>query len=296
MDSLFNCRVLITGGAGFTGKHLITKLQGLGAKVKVLTKEESLLNDSALPKLTEAISQYNPEYVFHLAAISFVGHKKKSDFYDVNVIGTDCLLSALCDANLAHLKKVIIVSSANVYGNKESNSINEAEICEPVNHYAISKVAAEAIAKTYFDDLPIIITRPFNYTGMGQSDSFIIPKLVKSFQRKDAQIEVGNIETKRDFSSVDFVVNAYIKLILSPFDSEIVNICSGKTYKISKIIEMLSELSGHHPVILINPAFIRKNEIMDIGGDNKKLISMIGQLKIDTLDETVMHMYKGLSK
>lgn len=120
------------------------------------------------------VAQAQPDAVVHLAAISYVAHEDASALYAVNTVGTTHLLDAV--AALRHAPRcVLLASSANVYGNCNHSPIAETQAPAPVNHYAMSKLAMEHMARTYADRLPLIITRPFNYTGPGQARSSSSP-------------------------------------------------------------------------------------------------------------------------
>ena len=156
-------KLLVTGADGFTGRHFSSRAVKAGHEVVKLKAD--LLDREALH---DEVLLVRPDLVVHLAAISFVGSPDKISFYAVNVIGTTNLL----DAILALPKvpfKVLLASSANVYGNCDISPIDEKVAPNPINHYAASKLAMEHIALTYKGKIPIIITRPFNYTGPGKT-------------------------------------------------------------------------------------------------------------------------------
>ncbi|HBA57592.1 MAG TPA: hypothetical protein DCZ37_06970 [Alteromonas macleodii] len=277
-------KVLLTGINGFTGVHLKCALEDAGYQVFGLTHSRSAKTNqftadlSDKRSLLEVIKSVSPDYVIHLAAISFVAHGDSNDFYRVNVLGTENLLQALVQSNV-NLKKVIVSSSANVYGNL-GGVISENACPQPVNHYACSKLSMERIVRNYFDALPIIITRPFNYTGIGQANHFLVPKIVSHFKDAKSIIELGNIDVYRDFSAVTFVADSYLKMLESNYKSEIFNICSGKSISLQEIIGHLESLSGHKIDVKVNQNFVRKNEVTSITGDNEKLLQAFPELKV----------------
>jgi nucleoside-diphosphate-sugar epimerase len=222
----------------------------------------------------------------HLAAISFVGHQDPLDFYRVNVIGTLNLLEA-CDAVGHTPRKLLIASSANVYGNVTSDAIDESFPLTPVNHYAASKAAMETMVRTWFDRLPILIVRPFNYTGRGQAPNFLVPKIVGHFARREPSIELGNIDVARDFSDVRYVASAYAALLDSDVAAETVNVCTGTPYTLRNILSVASELTGHEIEVRINPAFVRQTDVKMLAGSPTKLRSLVPAVEsipfIDTL-------------
>jgi len=238
----------------------------------------------------EAVAQVKPDVVVHLAALAFVGHGDAEGFYRVNVFGTLNLLEALA-ALESPPSKVLIASSANVYGTPNVEVIDESICPAPVNHYACSKLAMEHMARTWFDRLPIIITRPFNYTGSGQDERFLIPKIVGHFARGEPVIELGNLDVSRDFSDVSDVVAAYVALIESEAAALTVNVCSGQATSLREIIAMMSTIAGYEIGVRVNPAFVRANEIPRLRGDNTALCRLIGHRTRTQIKDTLQHMF-----
>ncbi|MDH6420893.1 nucleoside-diphosphate-sugar epimerase [Polynucleobacter sphagniphilus] len=279
-------KILITGVAGFTGLYLTSAAEVAGHHVVSL--QADLTNKSAIEA---ELRQVSPNAVVHLAALSFVGHANDAAFYDVNVIGTMNLLEGL-----SSLPKrpscVLLASSANIYGNCEVSPITETQSPSPVNHYAMSKLAMEFMAKTYFDRLPLVITRPFNYTGLGQGSQFLIPKLVAHFSQKAEYIELGNLHVEREFNDVRMVCDAYIQLLTKGVAGEVYNICSGKPFTLKDVILTLERLTGVCLDVRVNPAFARANEVHKLYGSPKKLENCIGPLRAYDLQDTLQWMLK----
>lgn len=290
-------KVLLTGCNGFTGKYVEKDLISSGYQVVGLVhknpKENQIacdLTDKAA--LIECLTAVKPDYIIHLAALSFVGHKAPKEFYDVNVFGTINILEALQEVNLS-IKKIILASSANIYGNpKEVSVITENTLPMPVNHYAMSKLAMEHMAKLWFDKFPIIITRPFNYTGPNQEAHFLVPKIVSHFKQQSANIELGNLDVARDFSDVRYVAKVYTQLLESDARSEIVNICSGQKTELKEIISTMEEIAGYKINVRVNPDFVRKDEIKVLIGSDQKLKSLISLPKKIELRQTLLDMYQ----
>lgn len=277
-------KILVTGADGFTGRHFVREAQVQGHDVVELRAD---LRDVAA--LSSEVAMVQPEAVVHLAAISFVGHAKDVDFYDVNVIGTLNLLDAL--AALVHTpSRVLLASSANVYGNCERSPITEDQAPAPRNHYAMSKVAMEYLARTRMNRLPLVLARPFNYTGQGQNLSFVIPKLVDHFARKADMVELGNLDVEREFNDVRFVCDAYLRLLASGQPGETYNVCSGRAVTLRSILELLPRLSGHSLQVAVNPAFVRAHEVHRLCGDPGKLLASIGPLEQPSLEDTLRWM------
>ncbi len=291
-------KVLLTGVDGFTGKYVENELVSRGYSVIGLVYRDASEGQVACDltdrdAVFECLEMVKPDYIVHLAALSFVGHADQKAFYDVNVFGALNLLEAAKDLNL-NLEKVIFASSANIYGNPEDvRCISESVVPSPVNHYAMSKLAMEHMAKLWFTQVPMIITRPFNYTGPGQAEHFLIPKIVSHFKKKATQIELGNTDVSRDFSDVRDVAQAYADLLESGAESEIVNLCSGQVTSLSDIISKMEDIAGYRIQVHVNPDFVRENEIKVLGGDNKKLLSITGKAPSIKIEQTLADMYNA---
>lgn len=287
--SLSDASVLLSGSDGFTGIHLRRRLEEAGARVIPLIAD---LRDKAA--VAAELAGSGPiDYAVHLAAISFVPHGSDIDVYAVNLFGTENLLQALIGSG-NRVKKVILAGSANIYGNASTVRIDERQCPAPINHYGISKLAMEHMASQYRDRLPIVIVRPFNYTGRGQADHFLIPKIVSHFIRKSPSIELGNIDVSRDFSDVRWIAEAYCSLLSSPLADGVYNLCSGRAIPLRTIIASLESLSGHTMQIRQNPAFVRSGEIAVLEGDNTRLFTALPELiRPIPFEETLAWMMEG---
>ncbi len=151
----------------------------------------------------------------------------------------------------------------------------------------------EYMANLWADSFPIIIARPFNYTGNGQSMNFVLPKIVAHFAQKKGEIELGNIDVARDFSDVREVVSMYQQLLeLAPANG-IFNVCSGSAYSLREILAMMAEISGYEIEVKGNPDFVRKNEVPRIIGSDAKLRQVIRKSERIPLLETLRWMYNS---
>jgi nucleoside-diphosphate-sugar epimerase len=281
-------KILLTGANGFTGKHFLAQASLAGYVVHALKADLTKPDD-----LKVELSEVLPDVVVHLAAISFVGHADANAFYGVNVLGTTNLLDALAALPVPP-RKVLLASSANVYGNSESSPISESQAPSPVNHYAMSKLAMEYMAKTYLDRLPLFFVRPFNYVGLGQDPSFVIPKMVKHFINKAPLIELGNIDVAREFNDVRFVVAAYMALLDVADVGETYNICSGRPVTLQAMIALLTELTGHAIEVRVNPAFVRENEIKLLSGSPQKLLDLMQKHQVTLPEYTIKNTIKTM--
>ncbi len=290
-------KVLITGIDSFSGTHLSSYLVNAGYDVYGtslfecgdkkyrcdITKKEDII---------AVLKSAKPDYLIHLSGISFTAHGESEDFYKVNTIGTTNILESFIELKM-NPKKIILASSATVYGNQGLEVLDESLCAKPTNHYGASKYAMECLSSEYFEKLNIIITRPFNYTGINQQEHFLIPKIVKHFKEKRQTIELGNIHVSREFNDVSYVCSVYKKLLESSVASEVVNIASERGIKLLDVIEMMQEIAGYEIEVKVNPAFVREGEIKTLTGSCKKLFGLIGKVEQKEFKETLRDMLEA---
>ena len=286
--------VLLTGSQGFTGRYVRDALEKdcfrvIGLVQRDAGNDELVADLLDLDSLRAAVAQVKPHYVIHLAAIAFVAHSSSEAFYRVNLFGTLNLLEALC-AEKVPVERVLLSSSANVYGNPTVQQVTEDVLPAPVNHYAMSKLAMEHMSRTWSDRLPILWTRPFNYTGVGQEPSFLIPKVVSHFLKRSDVIELGNLDVEREFNDVRMIAQAYSGLIQSAESGSVFNLCSGVGYQLKEVISMCTELTGHVIRIEVNSDFVRHNELKVLIGDATRLNRQLPNLPKYHLKETLAWM------
>ena len=277
-------KLLLTGSEGFTGKHFSIAAEAAGYQVEPLSSD---LTDAAA--VFSEVARIEPQYVVHLGALSSVTHSDEEAFYRVNLFGSLNLLNALSALD-ARPYKLLLASSANVYGNVEGGQISEKQCPRPVNHYAMSKLAMEHMSATYAEKLPIIFTRPFNYTGIGHDTRFVIPKIVEHIKSRASIIDLGNLDVYREYNDVRGVCDAYLKLLESGVAGETYNICSGNTYSLREVVALTEKISGSKIEIQVNPKFVRENEVLTLAGNPEKLNSVIGGLKNYSLENTLTWM------
>lgn len=294
-------RILVTGANGFTGRYLVERLEhddheliGLvhhddgGAAGALRQRHVVDLRDHAA--VEQVLRELRPEIVVHLAAIANVAHGDVSDLYSSNVVGTRNLLHAL-SRQADTPATVMIASSANIYGNRREGVLTEDMAPAPANDYGVSKVACEVLAGVYADRLPIITVRPFNYSGRGQSENFLIPKIIGHIRRRADVIELGNIDVARDFSDVRDVVDAYARLLAAPGAvGGTFNICSGKAHTLAEVLDMARGIAGHEMDVRVNPAFVRADEVRTLSGSRARLESVIGPAASTDLADTLRWM------
>lgn len=283
-------RALITGAEGFTGKYLTQTLSAAGYEVLGTNAADFDLCDNQ--SVQHLVNTIKPDIVAHLAAISSVVGHDTAKIYQTNLLGSLYLLEALAELKTPP-RAILLASSANIYGNSASTALTETQTPAPINDYAVSKYAMEQMAQLWMNRLPIFIVRPFNYTGIGQSNRFLIPKIVEHFKNREATIELGNLDVWREFGDVRFVSQTYQKLLdLSPAGKTI-NICTGEVYSLREIIALCEAITGHHINVRVDPQFVRDNEVHILKGDNSCLKNLIGASPAPTLKETLMWMLNG---
>lgn len=283
--------ILVTGASGFTGRWFIAAAISQGYRCIGVSQSANTVLPGNTPNkvcdLTDfaavqaVIQEVKPDYVVHLAAISFVAHGSTRDMYLTNVVATTNLLDAAIK-HCPNIKKVLIASSGNVYGNTTSLPITEQTPFAPANDYAVSKVAMEYAVSLRMAQLPIVVTRPFNYTGVGQAEHFLLPKIVAAFRHKQTSLELGNLDVARDFSDVRDIVRAYLKLLAAEVSSDVFNLCSGQAVTLRQVITQVEQLAGYAITISVNPAFVRANEVKELYGTEQKLLRVIGTYRQHT--------------
>lgn len=289
-------RVLVTGIKGFTGRYVVAELTRAGYAVCDLS--DAVVAGARVDLLDAdtvhaAVSRIQPQAVIHLAAIAFVGHGDVDSVYRANIVGTRHLLAALADLPVPPAI-VVLASSANVYGNADGSRVplDERTPASPTNDYAVSKLAMEYMARTWAGRLPLVFTRPFNYTGVGQGERFLIPKIVDHFRRGERRIDLGNLDVWREFMDVRAVAWAYRRLLETRSDDDTFNICTSTSHSLREVLTMMADIAGYSIEVSVNPAFVRDNEVQRLEGDPARLQARIGSLPHYPLSETLRWMYR----
>jgi GDP-4-dehydro-6-deoxy-D-mannose reductase len=298
-------RVLVTGGSGFAGTHLAkhlvecrddVALTYLSEKDAPRSPELAMLEEvrkKAVPRsvqhialnvcnpqeVRQVISLMQPDVIYHLAAISFVpsGEDAIRDVFQVNTMGTLALLEAVKEC--CPLARVLLVSSSEVYGIPRPGALPLIESAEmrPVSTYGVSKSAAEQLGYKFSvrDGLHVISVRPFPHIGPYQEDRFALSSFARQIAeiklgKREAVIEVGNIEVKRDFSDVSDIVRGYREAALNGRNGEVYNLCSGNAYVLSDLIGMLLSIAGVEAEIKVDEKRVRATDIQEHLGSYAK--------------------------
>jgi GDP-4-dehydro-6-deoxy-D-mannose reductase len=286
-------RSLITGGRGFVGGWLADHLRGLGDEVVAIDSEVEITDPVALLAAMEGAA---PDAVYHLAALTHVGDSWEQPLrvVEVNVTGTASVLAAARQCGTD--PRVLVTSSAEVYGTVADPALlplTEASSTAPLTPYAASKLAAEALCGQAVrgHGQRVIVVRPFNHIGPGQSPNFAVAALARrivdaaSSGRRD--IPVGNLTARRDFTDVRDVVHAYRLLVEEGEPGTVYNVCSGRDVAIGDIADRLLALAGAELALVVDPALVRPVEVPVLRGDPSRLRAATGWEPTVPLDQTL---------
>ncbi len=272
---------LLTGSRGFTGRYLRAELAQAGYRVLGVVQDGAVGADEIALDLRDrdatlrALAPLLPAVVVHLAGIAQVAHGDAAALYQTNLIATRNLLEALAQCAVPP-RAVLLASSGNVYGNLGAEVLDESMAPQPANAYAVSKLAMEHMARLWMARLPIILARPFNYTGVGQSEDFLLPKIVGHFRHGARVIELGNTHVARDFSDVRDVARCYRKLLQVPAAiGQTLNVCSGRLTTLDEVLQLMQHIAGYAIGVRVNPAFVRGNEIARLRGNDARLRAVL---------------------
>ena len=243
-------KALVTGARGFVGRHLVRKLENSDTEVFRLTSSADCISSdgwiSADIRDAEAIQSHitalKPDEIYHLAAISKPTGDDYREYFDTNLYGTLNVLNAARQCNCS----VIVVGSAYAYGNY-ADRIDESFSLNPLNVYGASKAASDILAGTYSQDIKVVRTRPFNHTGAGQDNAYLVPGIIErmlSTQGTDKKICIGDVTPVRDFLDVRDVSAAYVKLMRETHESDVYNICSGNGLSVEQIYGSVKDQLG----------------------------------------------------
>lgn len=292
-----NKRVLITGADGFIGSHLSEMLVSSGYQVKALTQYNSfndwgwleglkcvdqievLNGDVRDPHYCKHITE-NVDIVFHLAALIAIPYSyvAPDSYVDTNIKGTLNICQAAHDNKV---KRVIHTSTSEVYGTAKYVPIDENHPIQPQSPYSATKIAADAMAMSFFNtfDLPVTIARPFNTYGPRQSARAVIPTIITQIANGKKQIKLGDVTPTRDFNYVEDTCRGFIALAESESAiGETVNIGSNFEISVGDTLNLIKELMDSDVEFITDEQRIRpgKSEVFRLWCDNTKIESLTG--------------------
>lgn len=305
-------KVLIFGIGGFVGYYLALEFINHG----YIVYGSDIQKNDGVPKevdfyeadITNAeiveilIKEVSPDIIINLAAISNVGTSWiiPKTTVEVNVIGTLNIMEAA--KKLVNLPRILIVGSSEEYENS-CKPLDESTPLNANNPYGISKMTQEKFSQIYKEryGMKIYCVRPFNHTGVGQKDSFVLP----SFCRQVAEIEksgqagvikVGNLQAKRDFSNVKDIVRAYRMIVESDNDIEVYNVGSGVVYRLSEILDYILSLSTQKITVEVDLGRFRPIDTEVICCDNSKIKKELGWQPEYSIFDTLKEMFEDYLK
>jgi GDP-4-dehydro-6-deoxy-D-mannose reductase len=234
--------------------------------------------------LEQVLNVMEVEVCYHLAALSHVGASWSDPalFYHNNVVSTANLVSGL--AKLSRPPRFLYVSSSEVYGRVDPHHlpINESQQLCPVSPYAASKAASEiaALQGWHGHGMPVVVVRPFNHTGPGQSSDYLVPalaaRLIEARAKHRVGLTVGNVAARRDFMDVRDVVRAYRLLALDGEPGEVYNVCSGRAVSVNDLIAILADLLDYQVELEVDPQLLRPNDVGLVVGDPRRMQAATG--------------------
>ena len=293
-------RLLLTGGQGFVGRtfaRMIARDTDLAGWHLLETPPDLDVRDAAA--VFAMVQAASADAVVHLAAQSFVpeSFRDPASTIEINVLGTLHLLQALRRTRFRG--RMLYVGTGDVYGRVPEDALPVAEtrLPEPRNPYAVSKLAAEALCHQWSvtESVNIVLARPFNHIGWGQSDRFVVSdfaRRISAIRRgiREPVVAVGDIDVTRDFTDVEDVVRAYVALIDAGTNGEIYNVCSGCEQSIRGVLERLAKLAGVEIAVREDPARMRRAEQRRIRGDASKIRRTTGWTAATPLDVSLEKM------
>ena len=275
-------KALVTGAGGFVGPHLTDHLHDAGDTVVALDVSNGPdLRDRQ--GWLDTIVEHSPDVIYHLAGWSDVGGSWAEPWttYEVNVMGTAAILEG---ARRSGSPTVVMISSADVYGivTEDNLPLTEAHQTQPRSPYGASKLAAEAIAISYWrgHQLPVVVARPFNHLGQGQATKFAAPSFAHQIARLESRgggtVRHGDLSTKRDITDVHDIVRAYRLLAMHGEPGEIYNICSGVSVSMQSVLDTLLSLTPSEIVGQVDEGLIRPIDLPVLRGSHHKLTAATG--------------------
>jgi len=295
-------RVLITGITGFAGSHLADYILVNHPDVEVFglirwrSRMENIVHIQDKLKLFEgdlkdivslkkSLAKIRPDWIFHLAAQSFVptSWKCPAETFAINAIGQINLFEAILDLDLS--PRIHIAGSSEEYGlvNSDEVPMKETNPLRPISPYAVSKVAQDFLAYQYYKSygLRTVRTRGFNHTGPRRGEVFICSNFAKQVaeiekKKREPILYVGNLEAKRDFTDVRDTVRAYWLTLEKGEDGEVYNIGSGRTYAMKEVVDILTSLSEVYVKIEIDPSRLRPSDVPVLLSDSSKFRKLTG--------------------
>jgi NAD dependent epimerase/dehydratase len=290
-------KVLVTGADGFIGSHLTEMLVSNGYYVKALSQYNSfnswgwlenvncknnieiLSGDIRDPHYCKVISR-DVEIIFHLAALIAIpfSYLAPDSYLETNIKGTLNICQAAKENKISRL---IHTSTSEVYGTAQYVPIDEKHPLQPQSPYSATKIAADAMAMSFYNsfDLPVTIARPFNTYGPRQSARAIIPTIITQIALGKKEIKLGDLSPTRDFNYVEDCCRGFIMIAESDKTiGETINIGSNSEISIADILKLIKELMSSDVTFVNDEQRERpkKSEVFRLWCNNKKINELVG--------------------
>lgn len=292
-------RILVTGAGGFVGRYVLEAIENGRFGDAVAAVPPSHWDIRNLDSTRDAVAQAVPDAVVHLAAQSFVprSFEDPAETLAINAGGTANLIKALQEQGFSG--RLLYVSSGDVYGLVAEADLPVTEDIQPQprNPYAVSKWAAEQLClqagRTH--GLDCVIARPFNHVGAGQSDRFVLPSLAGQIAeietgRRAPLIEVGDIDSTRDFLDVRDVVAAYAALLRAGARGATYVVASGRERSVRELLDLMLGQTDVKPEIRVDPARMRPSEQKRMKADSRRLRDDTGWSQAMAIETTVLDL------
>ena len=287
MANLQDKRVLVTGGAGFIGSETVNQLLSQGSLVTVFdnfssgkmhflpkqNKNLSIIKGDITNELAVAKATKNQEAIIHLAALPFIPDSfyYPVDFFKVNTIGSMNLFWSAVKSKTVDV--VVNISTSEVYGSAQYSPMDENHPTSPFSTYAVSKLAADRAAFTLHKEngFPSIVIRPFNTYGPRFTEPYIIPEILSQLLRGNRELNLGNINSTRDFTFVSDTVRAILKAMQGKKTiGEIINVGSENEIRIGDLVTKLSKIMKVKTKIKRDESRLRPYDVNRLVCNNKK--------------------------
>jgi GDP-4-dehydro-6-deoxy-D-mannose reductase len=312
LDTSFEHRILITGANGFVGYWLQEEFKTRQREhditifpVGYSTTKGRTLDVREYDDIVDVVHECRPTSIIHLAAMAAPteAHKIPRVAWDINVTGTMNMAYATMEA--APAAKFIFVSSSETYGASFNEfmgePVGENVVLKPMNAYGASKAAADVlVGQLAHDGLNTIRFRPFNHTGPGQTDAYVVAAFAKqlaeiSIGLRPPVMSVGNLLAHRDFLDVRDVVRAYADSALLDFPStrgQVFNLASGKTLQIQDILDTLIRLSGQKIDVQVDPQRLRPSAVASASGNATAVYRAMGWKPEISFEKTLADVFE----
>jgi NAD dependent epimerase/dehydratase len=298
-NSLRDVKVLVTGADGFIGSHLVERLVADDCRVRAFCLYNSRgswgwldeadaavratldvrLGDIRDARFVEAAAE-GCDVIIHLAALIAIpySYTAPESFVDTNVQGTLNILEA---ARRADVRRMVQVSTSEVYGTPETIPVRESHSLQAQSPYAASKVAADQLSLAYWRSfgVPVTVLRPFNTFGPRQSSRAVIPTILRQLLAGQTEVRLGRLDPRRDLTYVADTVDGLLRAAATPgIDGETIQLGSGRSHSIGELFDLATSILGVRARPVLDMARMRPDasEVLVLQSDSTKARELLG--------------------